>query len=100
MKIKLSDISNFIEGNWKYYKNKVRMSPEYIVEQVQYRLYLCKDDCLVANKCKHCPCPPKKKSWVNKSCNGGERFPDIMNKVEWEKFKAKHNIEIDKLKND
>lgn len=95
MKIKLKDIASFIEGNYKYYKDKIINSPGYIVEQVKYRLYVCKDDCLKNNECKYCGCPPRKKSWVTKSCNKGERFPDLMNKPEWEAYKVKNNINID-----
>lgn len=95
MKIKVKDVGYFIEGNWKYFKNKLWASPDYIVEQVKYRLYLCKDDCLIANSCIHCTCPPRKKAWVVDSCNNGERFPDLMNKEDWGKFKQENNINIE-----
>ena len=100
MKVKIKDIKSFLEGNFRFFKNKFLASPDYINEQVQYRLYLCKDDCLVANACKHCSCPPRKKAWVNDSCNDGERFPDLMNKVDWEKFKQENNINIQGHEND
>jgi len=94
MKVNLKDVKSFIEGNWNYYKSKIKAAPNYITEQVEYRLFMCKDDCLVTNKCKECSCPPKKKGWVVKSCNNGERFPDLMNKDNWESFKQRNNIEI------
>lgn len=95
MKITLSNISSFIEGNLKYYANKLFNSPEYIKEQVYYRLNLCKDDCLIENKCKYCTCPPRKKSWATTSCNKGERFPDLLNKPDWEEYKKTNNIKIE-----
>lgn len=94
MKVKIKDIKNYIEGNFRYFKNKFLASPDYINEQIQYRLSLCKDDCLINNVCNHCECPPRKKVWINESCNNGERFPDLMNKENWEKFKIDNNIKI------
>ena len=98
MKITLSNISSYIEGNFKYYKNELLDSPEYIKEQVYYRLYICKDDCVKKGKCKHCGCPPYKKSWVKESCNHGELFPNLMDKPSWNQFKLDNNIDIEYLK--
>lgn len=97
--MKINKIKSFIEGNYLYYKDLLFSSPEYIKEQVYYRLYLCKDDCLVRNACIYCECPPNKKSWVAQSCNEGKRFPDIKNKPDWEKFKQENNIDINKIMN-
>jgi hypothetical protein len=97
MKIKLKDIKNYIEGNYKFYKDKLIDSPEYIKEQVYYRLYVCKDDCVKEGKCKYCSCPPHKKSWIKESCNNGERFPQLMEKDSWESFKVRNNVDVIKL---
>lgn len=94
MKVKLKDVENFIVGNYRFFKNKLIASPDYIKEQIYYRLSVCADDCLITNKCQYCPCPPKKKAWVTESCNDGERFPDLMNKDEWEQYKQDNNIEL------
>jgi len=99
MKINLINIRSYIVGNYRHYKDNLIGSPEYLKEQVYYRLYVCKDDCVVTGACKYCKCPPYKKSWVNTSCNGGERFPNLMDKPDWEKFKEDNRIEIEMLKN-
>ena len=92
MMVSLKEIKSFIEGNYKFYKDKFGRTEPFIKEQVQYRLYLCKNDCLIKNKCVYCNCPPRKKSFVRESCNKGERFPDLMGKKEWEEFKRKNEI--------
>lgn len=81
-----SNILSYLEGNFKYQWNKLLGSPQHIQEQVAYRLYQCKNDCLIDNKCIVCQCPPNKKAFVKKSCNP-ERFGDLLNREEWEKFK-------------
>lgn len=96
MKIKdifnIKNISNFIEGNSKYFYDKLNPEPWWLREQRAYRLLMCKDDCVPKGKCKHCGCPPEKKVFVDESCNGGERFPDIMKEDEWIKFKEDNGI--------
>lgn len=85
--LNIKNIASFIQGNAKYFFNKYVGLPKHIQEQVAYRLKKCKDDCLPQGKCKHCGCPPHKKAFVNKSCNKGERFPDLMSRIEWELYK-------------
>lgn len=88
------NIKSYIEGNSKYFYNEFIGLPEYIQEQIAYRLNICKDDCVVNGKCIYCQCPPNKKAFVKESCNNGIRFPNLMNKSDWEKFKRKNKIEI------
>jgi len=96
MKIKelfnIKNIASYIEGNSKYFFDKLNPEPQYLREQRLYRLSLCQEDCLVTGKCIICGCPPKKKVFVNESCNK-DRFPDIMDKEDWENFKRKNNID-------
>lgn len=82
------NILSFLEGTTRYYLDKINDAPAHIQEQVTYRLYQCKDDCLIENKCVSCGCPPKKKAFVTKSCNP-ERFGDLLSREDWEKFKRK-----------
>lgn len=86
------NIANFIEGNGKYFIDKLSPEPLYLKEQRAYRLSQCKDDCLVTGECIICSCPPKKKVFVDESCNP-DRFPDIMNEEDWEKFKKEKEID-------
>lgn len=95
MKIKdllnLKNITSFIEGNGKYFLDKLSPEPQYLKEQRIYRLSKCNEDCLVTGKCVICKCPPHKKVFVNESCNP-DRFPDIMNEENWDKFKKENNL--------
>lgn len=86
------NVRDYIVGNFNYFKNKVFPSPPYIKEQIAYRLFLCKDDCVPNRACKYCGCPPKKKVWLKDSCNKNERFGPLLDKEEWTKFKKENNI--------
>lgn len=90
--LKLKNIKSFIEGNSKYFYDNLIGLPDYIKEQVIWRLKQCENDCLIDNKCIYCGCPPKKKAFVNTSCNKGERFPNLMSEEKWNKYKKEHNI--------
>ena len=97
MKIKdifnIKNISNYIEGNAKFYYDKLVGEPQYLREQRLWRLYKCKNDCVVSGKCKMCGCPVEKKVFNDESCNEGERFPDIMNNERWEQYKIANKID-------
>ena len=55
-------------------------------------------DCLKSRQCIYCGCSVPGKLYVSKSCNGGERFPDMMDSEEWEKYKKEKNIKIKVVK--
>lgn len=102
MKIKdifnTKNIVSFVEGNYKYALDKFKGSKEHIKEQVYYRMYICKDSCVVNNRCDYCGCPPGKKAFVRESCNNSERFPDLMSKKQWDSFKEEKEIDIEYIK--
>ena len=85
--INVENIRSFLEGNYKYYKKIFVRQPDHIQEQLAYRLSKC-GDCVKAKACVGCGCPPIKKHFVSQSCNP-DRFPDLMEAPEWEKFKKK-----------
>lgn len=85
-KYTVDNILSFLEDNIKYNLNKLISLPEHIQEQVTYRLYQCKDDCLITGKCIKCGCPAEKKAFVNESCNP-ERFDNLMSREDWKNFK-------------
>lgn len=89
--INIKNIKSFIIGNMNYYLNKIINLPIHLKEQYYYRLYICKDDCLVNRKCKVCNCPTIKKAFAPESCNP-ERFPDFLPGNEWKEYKNKNNI--------
>jgi len=90
-KITIKNISSFIEGNLQLGLEQLHLQPEHIQEQIAYRRLLCKDDCAKQNKCIKCGCDFKGKTSVGKSCNP-DRFPNLMNKQDWIKFKDKNDI--------
>lgn len=96
-KLNIKNIKSFVEGHSKLFLNRLGLFPKHKQEQILYRLDKCKNDCVPNGKCKFCGCPPHKKAYVNESCNGGIRFPNMMTPTEWEDYKAKMNI---KIKND
>lgn len=89
-KITYKDILNFIEGNSRMFLSNLQ--PKHIKEQVSYRLLLCEKDCKKLGKCIKCGCSYPNRVYSSNSCNI-ERFPDIMNDREWEKFKHENNID-------
>jgi len=99
-----SKIKSFIQGYSRYYFDNIVGLPEYIKEQVYYRLYTCKDTCLISGKCEICSCPTIKKAYANDSCNKN-KFPDLMSNGEWKEFRAQKDFpdlteiktEVDKL---
>lgn len=87
-------ILQFIEGNLKMLGDQLNLLPEHEREQVLYRSQICKSDCMKLGYCIYCGCDIPGKLYVKESCNGGDRFPDLMNNSQWEEFKSENNIEI------
>ena len=91
-KINLTNIKSFIEGYSKYFYDKLIGLPIHIQEQVEYRHRLCAKDCIPQKGCIHCGCDPIGKHFVVESCNEGKRFPDLMGKEDWKKFKKENDV--------
>ena len=75
---------SFIERYWKKFQ----------IEQIAYRMYLCKN-CLENRKCSMCECNPIDMIIEPFSCNKQQIFPNVMNQLNWEEFKQKHNITVE-----
>ena len=93
-KITLRDILNYAEGNTKKVVDKFDLLPKHKKEQVEWRKSICVNDCMIEGKCKYCGCSVPGKLYVKKSCNGGERFPDMMDELEWDYYKKINKIKI------
>lgn len=92
-KITLSNINNFATGNTRMALDQLGLLPDdHIKEQIKYRIASCKDDCLVAGKCKHCGCSVPGRLYASPSCNNGQRFPDLMPEDKWNKYKEDNDI--------
>lgn len=92
--VNLSNIKSFIQGYARTYYDKIFGLPAYTKEQIYFRLYVCKDDCLVASKCKVCQCSAIEKSYSTSSCNL-DLFPNLMSEKNWEQYKLDHKIDND-----
>jgi len=91
-KITLKNIASFLEGNTQRILEELRLQPDHIKEQIAYRRLICKDDCAKQNQCVYCGCDFKGKTSVEESCNKGERFPNLMGRVDWIRYKEKNDI--------
>lgn len=91
MKVTIKNIKDYLEGNSNLLLDKLNLQPEWYKEQIAYRMLICRD-CLSKGKCKECGCDVPGKLYVAKSCNKGERFPDLMSEQEWIIFKHKNGI--------
>jgi hypothetical protein len=89
-------ILEFLEGNAKMWIDRLNLLKQHEREQILWRTEICKTDCLLEGKCKYCGCSVPGKLYVKQSCNNGERFPDIMEEQEWQKWKTENNISIKK----
>lgn len=87
-------IFHFFEGNLKMLGDQLNLLSKHEREQVAYRAEICKNDCIKSGYCVNCGCSVPGKLYVKESCNNGTRFPDLMNKDDWEKYKKDNNIEI------
>lgn len=96
--ITIKNIKSFIEGNMRFYIDKIHSLPEFTKEQYYYRLYQCKDDCLITGICMNCTCPTIKKAFATKSCNEN-RILDLMPGGEWRAYKKANNITDELLLN-
>jgi hypothetical protein len=88
--ITINKVKSFLQGYSKYYYDNIFGLPEYIKEQVYFRLYTCKDTCLVTGECEKCTCPTIQKSYATEACSN--KFPDLMSYGDWNKFKKTNEI--------
>lgn len=95
--ITLKNISEYLEGNTKMIVSKLSKMDglsfmgmkEYKKEQIAYRMKVCEKSCQY--RCQHCGCNTPGKFFVVKQC-GGNKFPDLMGEVDWNKFKEENAI--------
>lgn len=86
------NIKSFVQGYAKYYFDNIFGLANHVKQQVAYRLYTCKDTCLVEKgTCQICTCPTIQKAYATESCNK-DKFPDMMDKTSWDLFMKENNI--------
>lgn len=92
-KITSKNIFNYIQGNARLIASEFGFESEHMKEQVAYRMLICKKSCSVNGACEHCGCDLPGRFFTTDSCNNGEKFPDLMNAEDWNKFKIENGIE-------
>lgn len=92
-KIRLQDLRNYVEAHKTMLQEGLGIASPHLLEQVAYRMELCKDTCVPNGKCKNCGCTLPGRLYASESCNNGEIFPDLMSRLEWDKFKETINEE-------
>lgn len=90
--ITLKNIKSFFQGYARHYLDQICLLPLYTREQVFYRIYTCRETCIPFSKCEKCTCPAIEKSYATASCNL-RKFPNLMSKIEWERFKLINKID-------
>lgn len=89
--MEFKNIKQYIEGNLNMLQDDLLGKPIYYKEQILYRASKC-EDCYEKGKCKECGCALPGKHYVKEACS--DRFPDLMNKKDWEQYKIDNSIEI------
>lgn len=90
--INLKNAKNFVEGYSRVALQSAGILEEHIIEQVAYRIDICKDTCGVKGRCQGCGCKYPERLYSTSSCNEGRLFPDMMDLQQWQQFKIDNDI--------
>lgn len=88
MKSLLSDIRNFFEGNFLFFRQN--HNQPHINEQAEWRAFLC-SDCFRNGKCRHCGCKTPNMFFSPHKTDSEGKWGQMMSASEWENFK-KSNV--------
>jgi hypothetical protein len=93
-KLTLDNIKAFAQGNARLLGDRLNLLEPHIKEQVAYRAAICHESCFIGanERCDWCGCSLPGKWYATKSCNEGSKFPDLMDKDNWEKYKLENGI--------
>ncbi len=92
-------IVSYVEGHLNMLSDTFQMMEWHRKEQVIYRMNICKDTCLPAGRCEVCNCKVPGKMYSTLSCDKS-KFPDLMGKEDWEKYKKANNIDVQRIDRD
>lgn len=84
MKNILSDIRNFVQGNFRFLYHE--HNAPHINEQAEWRAFKCQD-CLKAGKCRHCGCKTPNMFYAPNKIDSAGKWGRMLSQVEWEQFK-------------
>lgn len=87
------NIKAYLQGNIRLLLDeKFNTLAPHLKEQVAYRAFMCKDSCMLEGVCQTCGCELPGKLYVTRSCNKGEKFPDLMDEEDWNNFKIENKV--------
>ncbi len=95
-KITKSNIKGFMQG-WsrKLLEEFPGFVPDYIYEQIHFRLGIMDEQCIINKECP-CECSVPAKQYEDRPCENN-CYPPMMKENEWEEFKLKAGITIDTI---
>lgn len=85
-KITEENILNFLSGYKNLALTKIKKSPPWMEEMVEYRAFLCKP-CLDNGKCLYCGCSTPGLFYAPLKKDPQKRWPTILNEEAWNQFK-------------
>lgn len=91
--LNVGNVKNFIGGQSRYvvWLNDPRNLPLYILEQIAFRAYLCRD-CLRARKCTECGCSTPNMFFAIGKVDVKKRWePWINDVIQWMEYKEKNH---------
>jgi hypothetical protein len=87
----LSNIKGYIQGNLrKFLEDYPGVIGDHVYEQVQWRLGIMNEECLIKKECP-CECTCPQKQYEDRACEKN-CYPDMMEEEDWELFKEKNEI--------
>lgn len=91
----LKNIHAYLQGNLRYlaeqYGPEFIKAEPHIREQIMFRIDISNPKCIESKSCVECGCTVPNLMYADKQC-GGECYPEMMNKEQWEDFKLSLRI--------
>lgn len=95
----LSNIENFVVGNYYHLLSKWELEPIHVREQAIFRMSLCKD-CLDNGYCTNCGCPTPNMFFSPNKEDPKHKWGKMMPPLQWEAFKRDNPKIYEILSND
>lgn len=94
-KTKIRDAYAYLQGNFRYRLYYSRyfgfLLPDYIYEQISYRLFIMRNECYIQGACVLCGCETPHLQMADKACKG-KCYPPMLKEMVWEKYKVEKEL--------
>lgn len=84
-KVNVENMAKVADGYTRWTMYKLGLTADHISEQLEYRFRVC-SNCIENGSCVVCGCTAPKRLCTSGPCAGG-KYPALMGKDDWEKFK-------------